>query len=130
MIPEQRKHAGDAIRRRMREIDLSAPKLAVRMGVSESTIRRTIKGNSWPSSVTHGLLEEALDWPRGEVARRAVLDDRLPMLTTLTTDELLDHLCQVTGELRRRRRDATARYTSAEPASIGGFITDSRGVTR
>lgn len=78
---------------RINELGLTVPKIAAKAGVSPNTLRRLIRGVTWPNDDSRQRITDALGWPPGEIARRAVVRDG--ELDRWTTAELLD-------EVRRR----------------------------
>lgn len=97
MTPEQRKRAGQAVAERLDQLGMTVPQLAAAAQVHPSTIRALLHGARWPADRTRDRLTAALQWPRGEIARRAVQDSE--PLSRFTALDLLE-------ELYRRARAA------------------------
>lgn len=70
MTPEELSRAGRAVAERIAELGMTVPELACKAGVDPSTVRRLINGRAWPHQSTRDRIMDALEWPRGELARR------------------------------------------------------------
>lgn len=96
MIDEQRKRAGEAVEMRMRELGLNGHSLARAAQVDDKTIRNLLHGVKWPQLHTRRQVEDALRWPPGEIARRALHEEGLEAYT----------VTELWAELERRLRAA------------------------
>lgn len=99
MTPEERARAGAAIAERMTELGLTVRTLADKADVSQPTVRYLLRGERWPYQETRAKLNDALDWPPGEIQRRALVS-----LENFTIVELLTEVLkrvQSIGELEK-----------------------------
>lgn len=87
MLPAERRRAGLAVVARINELGSTVPKIAAKAGVSANTLRRLIRGVTWPNDDSRQRITGALGWPRGEISRQAVVRDG--QLDQWTTSELL-----------------------------------------
>jgi transcriptional regulator with XRE-family HTH domain len=92
MTPEERRRAGGAVAERMKELGLTAPRLAEKARVDPTTVRALITGTRWPRDDTRERITAALDWPPEEISRR-VLAGRVP-LDDVATADLIRELCR------------------------------------
>lgn len=90
MTPEQRRRAGDAVAQRITEMRSSIPAVARKAGVDPTTVRSLVRGARWPNTSSRLRIADALEWPPGEIARRALVD--VSDLAAYTTGELLAEL--------------------------------------
>lgn len=96
MTPEERERAGRVITDRITELGSTVTHIAHKAGLDPRTLRAVISGQRWPRDETRARINAALDWPEGEVTRRALgsgID-----LTTVSMRDLV-------GELWRRVQD-------------------------
>lgn len=92
MTPEERRRAGGAVAERMKELGLTAPRLAEKAGVNVSTVRALINGRRTLHDATRSAINTALDWPDEELARRVWA---VPAsLRDATTQDLAAELCR------------------------------------
>lgn len=92
VTPEQQRRAGLAVAARIIDRGTTVTKLAAAASVSPTTIRAVIRGVRWPNATTRDALDAALDWPAGEIHRRALLGD--VRLSQFTIMELLREVCR------------------------------------
>ena len=100
--PEQRQRASLAVRARMNHLQLTVPELARRAGVDPDTVQTLLSGKRWPRATTRNQICQALDWPLGEIARRAVAR---PELSEFTLSELADEVCR---RIKAQEREAAS----------------------
>lgn len=91
MTPEEKRRAGRAVASRIAWLRTTVPAVARQAGVDPKTIRSLISGDTWPTARTRERINSALDWPRGELARRASDESGL---ATFETVQLLSELCR------------------------------------
>jgi plasmid maintenance system antidote protein VapI len=89
---QRRKRAGAAVGHRLDELHLSAAQAARRAGVDPKTIRSLVHCESWPTARTRARIEQAVNWPAGEIMRHAADGDAT--LAAYTTGEILAELCR------------------------------------
>jgi len=80
--PEERKRAGLAVDARISGLHTNAAAIARRAGIDPKTLRALLAGESWPTAATRARICEALDWPIGELSRRALDGGGLETYTT------------------------------------------------
>ena len=91
-----RKRAGAAVRDRLTARELTIIEASRKAGVGARTLGALIAGERWPTTETRRRVEIALEWPDGELLRRA--RGERPSLSAYTNLELL-------AELIDRERD-------------------------
>lgn len=87
---EQRKRVGLAVEVRIAGLRTTATAVARRAGVDPRTVQGLINGTSWPKAATRARISEALDWPAGELVRRATTS--LTGLEAFSTRDLMVEL--------------------------------------
>jgi|SRR5579875_1963348 len=97
MEPEELIRAGRIVQQRIIERGKTPTDVAHEAGIDPKTLRALIRGERWPTRVISHL-EAALDWPPGEIYRRA--SDGVEGLSGYTDRELLHELLA-----RARKRD-------------------------
>lgn len=86
----------------MDERRLTVPRLAEKAGVSAATVRALLAGDRWPNLETRNLVENALGWRLGELARRAIGSRAVDVVSDLNTVEIVELLGACCSELRKR----------------------------
>lgn len=87
-----RKRAGAAVRERLAALDLTIGEASRRAKVGTRTFGALIAGERWPTDETRRRIEMALNWPDGELLRRA--RGERPLLSVYSTAELLAELLE------------------------------------
>jgi hypothetical protein len=77
--------------------------LARRAHVDGKTLRTLISGERWPTGAVRGRLESALDWPPGEIERRALGGTAVNELARFSELELIGELLRRAGVRERDR---------------------------
>lgn len=95
MTPDERRRAGRAVEQRMTDLGCTIAELAHKAGVDRKTVRALIAGRP-TSTRTRQAVAKALDWPPGEMLRRAVLTTPIvrggTALDAFSTIELLEEI--------------------------------------
>jgi lambda repressor-like predicted transcriptional regulator len=71
MTPEDQQRAGRAVAARIDELGTNVAAIARRAQVDPKTVRALINGTRWPTYASRARINHALDWPPGEIGRRA-----------------------------------------------------------
>lgn len=71
MTEPARRRVSEALAGRMTALHLTVTDLAAKADVDPATIRRVLRGHTWPRQGTRRALEHALGWPVDEFARLA-----------------------------------------------------------
>lgn len=93
MLRSQRCRAGRAVADRINSLGGTVPQIARAAGIDPRTLRRLINGDTWPYESTRIAVCQALDWPDGELARRAADSLSRPLANVPTRDLVLE-LCR------------------------------------
>lgn len=96
--PEEQRRAGKAVAEQIENTGRTAAEVARVAGIDVKTLRALLTGARWPRAQVRNRIEEALGWPRGEIARRG--RDGLASLHGYSDRELLSELLA-----RARMRD-------------------------
>ncbi len=115
------------------ELKLPSRAVAARAGVDANTVRSLLDGSRWPNHKSRGRLEEALDWPAGEIERRALDTTAAPdfvlpgdqVVVTLPTKtptavELL-YEAELIEEFARRLGTARGTVQGSKPTASEAF---------
>jgi hypothetical protein len=113
--------AGRATRERMLLLGMDATDLAQRSGVAGATVRQLLKGECWPRQVNRELLESALNWPAGEIQRRA---SALSLLASYTDAQLIEELWRRASSAERARIDVDGTDNYEFDGAGGGEGTE------
>lgn len=100
VTPEERRRAGRAVAERIERLGYTVPEVANASKIDARSLRALIAGQRWPTVAIRSRVEDAIEWPRGEILRQA--RDGLEALAVFTDAEIAAELL-----LRIRRRDAT-----------------------
>lgn len=82
-----REEVGRAVEARIADLGTSLARLAEVANVGESTLRRLIRGDTWPNAATRSRIEIALGWNFGTLHRLAlgqVTEERLAVFRPRT----------------------------------------------
>lgn len=89
---DYRKRGAAAVAARIAALRTTAAAIARVAGVDPKTVRGLTNCEHWPTASTRARIEKALDWPAGEISRRAVGDH--PNLASYDTIDLLAEVCR------------------------------------
>ena len=121
MIPgmDGRQRAASAVAARRGELALTQQELADAAGVDSKTIYNLESGGRWPIAKTRTLIEKALGWPLGEMARIAHSEEPEPEPDILP-EGLRDEIREAasTPERAARLEALFEAYAKGEPLPI------------
>lgn len=99
MTPEERCRAAQAVGERIERLGKTVSQIADECNVDARTVRALVTGSRWPTVAVRNVIEDAIDWPRGEILRQA--RDGLKALAVFSDAELVAEVLQ---RIRRRER--------------------------
>jgi hypothetical protein len=93
VTPEERARAGRAVAQRIADLSLTFTAVTATAGIDPKTLRGIVSGARWPTAGVRVRVEQALDWPPGEILRRAGAEHSSDSaLDRFTSTELLVEL--------------------------------------
>jgi hypothetical protein len=105
VTPEERARAGRAVAQRIADLSLTFTAVTSSAGIDPKTLRGIVTGARWPTAGVRVRVERALDWPPGEIMRRAGGSHTSDSaLGRFTTTELLAELLHRATELEQQSR--------------------------